>query len=127
MSAALAFTTPPPGLAPLVDFTLTGVEGAAGLFVLTADAEPAKRLFLLDARIYLPEYAPVISAEQRLGLGLQGAEDAWVLVVANPGEGGTTVNLMAPIVLNAATGVCAQLILENQDWPLRAELTARSA
>lgn len=29
---------------------------------------------------------------------------------------------MAPIVVNAATGMCAQVILEGQDWPLRAEL-----
>ncbi len=36
------------------------------------------------------------------------------------------MNLMAPIVVNAKTGACAQVILEGQDWPLRAELS-RSA
>jgi flagellar assembly factor FliW len=49
------------------------------------------------------------------------------LVIANPGESGTTVNLLAPIVVNATTGVCAQVILDDQDWPLRAQLSARSA
>ena len=49
-----------------------------------------------------------------------------VLVVTNPGETGTTVNLMAPIVVNADTGRCAQIILDGQDWPLRAELTPRA-
>ncbi|MDY7529975.1 MULTISPECIES: flagellar assembly protein FliW [unclassified Cryobacterium] len=34
--------------------------------------------------------------------------------MTNPREGGTTVNLMAPIVVNAATGRCAQIILEGQ-------------
>jgi flagellar assembly factor FliW len=50
-----------------------------------------------------------------------------LLVVANPGgaDGGTTVNLLAPIVVNARTSVGAQLILEEQDLPLRAELAAR--
>ncbi|MET0843289.1 MAG: flagellar assembly protein FliW, partial [Mycetocola sp.] len=51
--------------------------------------------------------------------------DASVLVVINPGEDeATTVNLLAPIVLNRATGGCAQLILEGQDWPLRAQLAS---
>lgn len=45
-----------------------------------------------------------------------------LLVVANPGASGTTVNLLAPIVVNARTAVGAQLILEDQDLPLRAEL-----
>ena len=53
---------------------------------------------------------------------LRGPADAMVLVVANPGQAGTTVNLMAPIVVNTATGASAQVILEGQDWPLRAEL-----
>ncbi len=48
-----------------------------------------------------------------------------LLVVANPGEGGTTVNLLAPVVVNARTAVGAQFILEDQDLPLRAELAAR--
>jgi flagellar assembly factor FliW len=46
-------------------------------------------------------------------------------VVINPGENeATTVNLMAPIVLNRVTGGCAQIILEGQDWPLKADLAS---
>ncbi|MFD1213646.1 flagellar assembly protein FliW [Arthrobacter sp. GCM10027362] len=122
MSAALTFVAPPPGLAPLVDFTLRPVDGAAGLFALEA---AGRRLFVLDAAVYLPDYQPEISDEDAAALGLAGPEDALVLVVAVPGGAATTVNLMAPIVVNAATGVCAQVILEGQDWPLRAELAAR--
>jgi len=33
-----------------------------------------------------------------------------------------TVNLLAPVVVNARTGVGAQFILDGQDLPLRAEL-----
>jgi len=127
VSTALSFVAPPPGLAPLVDFTLRPVEGAAGLFVLEAAADTGRRLFVLDAAVYLPHYQPVLSDEDVAALGLRGPEDAMVLVVANPGESGTTVNLMAPVVVNTATGSSAQVILEGQDWPLRAELAARSA
>ncbi|MET1051465.1 MAG: flagellar assembly protein FliW [Mycetocola sp.] len=123
MSAALNFVVSPPGLEPLVDFTLVETDGAPGLYTLTAVAEHGPRLFVLDAGIHLPLYQPTITDEQCALLGLAGAEDASVLVVVNPGvDEPTTVNLMAPIVVNLTTGGCAQLILEGQDWPLRAEL-----
>ncbi len=127
MNATLTFVTPPPGLEPLTEFTLIEIPGAAGLFTLQAATDQRTRLFVLDASVYLPDYSPVISDDQASSLELADPTDALVLVVTNPGEGGTTVNLMAPIVVNSTTGSCAQIILEGQDWPLRAELGARSA
>lgn len=127
MSAALTFITPPPGFAPLVEFTLDEIEGAQGLYALRALDSESTRLFVLDAGVYLPEYTPEITDEQAASLELTRGEDALVLVVANPGESGTTMNLMAPIVVNSMNGHCAQFILEGDEWPLRARLTARSA
>jgi flagellar assembly factor FliW len=119
MSISLTFAVPPFGLAPAPVFTLTPVDGAEGLFTLVGDDA---RLFLLDAAVHLPSYAPELTDEQAAGLGLTDPADAMLLVVANPGASGTTVNLLAPIVVNARTAVGAQLILEEQDLPLRAEL-----
>ncbi|MET4782865.1 flagellar assembly protein FliW [Glaciihabitans sp. UYNi722] len=128
MSATLTFVTPPPGLEPLLDFTLTDIEGANGLYSVRSVDNDAIRLFVIDAALYLPDYSPEITDEQGTALDLNTPEDAMVLVVANPGENGTSMNLMAPIIVNAKTGSCAQVILEGQDWPLRAELSfARSA
>lgn len=127
MSASLTFVTPPPGLDPVVDFTLDEITGAAGLYSLHAVDVATPRLFVVDAGLHLPHYSPEISEEQGASLGVAQGEDALVLVVANPTETGTTVNLMAPIVVNANTGLSAQLILENQDWPLRAELVPVAA
>ena len=124
---ALSFVSPPPGLAPLTDFMLNEIDGAAGLYALQASAHPTTRLFVLDAAIFLPNYTPTISNEQSSALSLNTPDDALVLVVVNPGESTTTVNLMAPIVVNARTGACAQLILDDQDWPLHAELGALAA
>ncbi|PXA67375.1 flagellar assembly protein FliW [Cryobacterium arcticum] len=126
MSATLTFVSPPPGLAPMTDFNLNEIAGAAGLFALQSADDVHTRLFVLDASVYLPQYSPVISDEHAIALELDGPEQAMVLVVTNPGETGTTVNLMAPIVVNASTGRCAQIILDGQDWPLRAELTPRT-
>ncbi|MCW4385747.1 flagellar assembly protein FliW [Salinibacterium sp. SYSU T00001] len=123
MTAALTFVVPPPGFAPHVDFVLDPVAGAIGLFTLRAIAEGSPRLYVLDAGVYLPAYTPELSDQQVASLGLTSPDDALVLVVANPGtDGTTTTNLMAPIVVNSTTGACAQFILDNQDWPLRAEL-----
>ncbi|MDY7544510.1 flagellar assembly protein FliW [Cryobacterium sp. 5B3] len=77
---------------------------------------------MLDAVIYLPDYSPVVTDDHALDLA--DPDQALVLVVTNPREGGTTVNLMAPIVVNAATGRCAQIILEGQGWSLCAKLGA---
>ncbi|MEO7124186.1 MAG: flagellar assembly protein FliW [Lacisediminihabitans sp.] len=127
MSAALSFIAPPPGFEPAVDFMLDDIEGAHGLYALRPVNDQSVRLFVLDAGIFLPEYTPEISDDQAASLGLVDGDDALVLVVANPSESGTTMNLMAPIVVNSLSGSSAQFILEGEDWPLRAQLTARSA
>jgi flagellar assembly factor FliW len=127
VAVALSFVSPPPGLAPLTEFALTEIPGADGLFTLESANDRRTRLFVLDASVYLPDYSPVISDDHAAALDLTGPEDALLLVVTNPGEEGTTVNLMAPIVVNSGTGRCAQIILDGQDWPLRAALGARSA
>jgi flagellar assembly factor FliW len=122
MSIDLTFAVPPFGLSPAAVFTLTPVDGAEGLFTLVGDDA---RLFVLDAAVHLPSYAPELTDEQAAGLALTDPADAMLLVVANPGATGTTVNLLAPIVVNARTSAGAQLILEDQDLPLRAELARR--
>jgi flagellar assembly factor FliW len=134
VTAPVAFVAPPFGLEPLVDFVLDEVEGAAGLFALrstgsesdSASEAEAVRLFVLDAAVHLPDYSPVLTDEQTTGLDLHEAAEALLLVVATPASSGMTVNLLAPVVVNTRTGQAAQLILEGQDWPLRAELAPRA-
>lgn len=124
MITALNFASPPPGFEPLLDFTLTGIDGATGLYSLRADEDVDLRLFVLDANVYLPHYHPEISVEQSDSVGIDSADDAAVLVVANPDSEGTTVNLMAPIVVNLHTGRSAQVILDDDRWPVRSKLHA---
>lgn len=127
MTVSLTFVTPPPGFAPLTDFSLTEIDGADGLFALQSLVDQKSRLYVLSAAVYLPTYSPVITDAQSESLELTNSNDALVLVIANPGEEGTTVNLMAPIVINSTNGLSAQFILEGQDWPMRAELAALAA
>ncbi|MGN7192427.1 MULTISPECIES: flagellar assembly protein FliW [unclassified Curtobacterium] len=122
MSIDLTFPVPPFGLSPAPVFSLVPVDGVEGLFALTGDDA---RLFVLDAAVHLPDYAPELSDEQAATIGLTDPAEAMLLVVANPGAESTTVNLLAPVVVNARTAVGAQFILEDQDLPLRAELARR--
>ncbi|MBF4590307.1 flagellar assembly protein FliW [Curtobacterium sp. VKM Ac-1395] len=139
MNIALTFTVAPFGLEPLSAFVLSPIEHTDGLFALvgsgtTDTGVEDPRLFLLDAAVHLPSYAPELSDVQAASIGLDSAADAMLLVVANAGSGsgdsgsgsgsgsGMTVNLLAPVVVNARTGVGAQFILDGQDLPLRAEL-----
>ncbi|MBN6190582.1 MULTISPECIES: flagellar assembly protein FliW [Microbacterium] len=122
MTAALTFTAPPPGLAPHVDFSLAPIDGADGLFALRAVADEALRLYLVDPSTVLGEYAPTLSDAQVDDLALRSPDDALVLVVAHPSADGVSVNLLAPVVVNRTTGAAAQVILEDQDYPVRAPL-----
>lgn len=122
MSALLSFVAPPPGFAPHTEFTLEPVDGADGLFHLDAVDDAALRLFVVDPQTVVAGYAPTLADEQVADLALTGPDDALVLVVANRTADGVHVNLMAPIVANLSTGAAAQVILDGQDYPLRAAL-----
>lgn len=115
-SLPVTFTVPMPGLGGSGGFTLRGIDGAPGLFVLEATAGTTARLFVADAAVYVPGYASAIP-EQSVDAG-----QTTTLLVINPGLGRPTVNLAAPLVLNPETGRCTQLILDSTIFPLRAEL-----
>lgn len=55
-------------------------------------------------------------------LGLGPAERAWAVATVGPGGRPVTVNLRAPVVVDAARGVGAQRILEDARLPLAARL-----
>ena len=122
MTATLTFTTPPPGLAPHTDFTLTELPGANSLFAMRAVADEELRLYLLDPQTVVAGYAPTISDAHVSDLQLTSPDDAMVLVGVHAGTDGVSVNLMAPVVVNRNTGVATQVILEDQGYPLRATL-----
>ncbi|WP_405474724.1 flagellar assembly protein FliW [Paenarthrobacter ilicis] len=125
MSTALAFDTldfvsPMPGLESAEGFSLRGIAGAEGLYALEV-AQPRVRMFVADAAVYVPDYQPVVPPAVLETLGMASTAEGNVLVVVNPAPGKTTVNLMAPLLVNA-DGRCLQVILDGAAYPLRAEL-----
>ena len=120
-STPVTFTAPMPGLGNVHDFALRNIDSAPGLFALESGSAPV-RLFLADAAVFVPGYTPPVPAAALEALELGDGEAPLVLVVVNHSPATTTVNLMAPIVLNPATGRCTQLVLDGKEYPLRAEL-----
>lgn len=119
MSRVLVPAAELPGFPQATTLSLEPVAGAWGLHTLLSAQVPELRLFVLEAAVHLPEYAPEFTGEQ-LALVGNPAEDArTVLVVVNTAGGEASANLLAPLLLNSETGSCAQVILESQDWPLR--------
>lgn len=119
----LTFTEPPPGMATLTEFDVTALETLGLMFALRATADPNVRLFAVAPRPYFPEYEPVIPDSVRANLGLGSSEEPVLLAVVSPvTDGQTTANLLAPIVVNPHTGAAMQVVLESDEWPLRAPL-----
>ena len=122
--SAVRFLAPPPGLEPLDDFTLDAVAGADGLYTLASVERPEIRLFTLDAERHLPGYSPELPDDRAAELGIRSAEQAQLLVVVTPSREGSTVNLLAPVIVNRGTGAALQLVLDDDALPVRAELAA---
>ncbi|CAH0180738.1 Flagellar assembly factor FliW [Microbacterium oxydans] len=120
-AVTIEFTTAMPGLSPYTAFTLVTIAGAEGLYALRAlDAD--LRLFLLDAAAVGRGYAPRIPAGSRAEIGAADTDVLRMFVIANPSDEGVHVNLRAPIVVHPQTGRAAQVILDDQDHPIRALL-----
>ena len=103
---------------------LTAVPGAAGLYSLSSLERPEVRLFTIDAEVHLPGYSPELPDDRAAELGIGAPEDAMLLAVVTPSREGSTVNLLAPVIVNRADGAALQLVLDDDELPVRAELAA---
>lgn len=119
--SALKLASPLPGLGDNLDFVLEQVPGADGLHSLTPAKDSSYKLFLVEPGSYVPDYAPKLGAEHLASIGVKKQQDARVLVVARTGDDGTTVNLLAPVIVNADAGIGAQVILDGT-WSTRQQL-----
>jgi flagellar assembly factor FliW len=123
----LSFVEPPPGMATLTRFDLTALDETGFLFALRSLEMPGVRLFVIPPQAYFQGYAPAVSTSVRTALGMDATTQPVMLAVVHPGgEEPTTANLLAPIVVNPVTGAAAQVVLDGDEWPLRAPLGAET-
>lgn len=105
------------GLPQLTQYDLAPIDGATGLFTLRSSEDPGIRLFLLDAGHYLPDYRPALP---------EAADAGRLYVVATPAPGGTTVNLLAPIVIDEARATGRQIVVDGDLAAVRTPLAGKT-
>jgi flagellar assembly factor FliW len=83
--------------------------------------EPPVALLIVNPFLFAPDYRFDISARDMEDLQAQGSDEVSVFAVAtipsNPAE--ATVNLMAPVLINARTRSGKQVILLEADYSVR--------
>lgn len=104
------------------NFRLTETPG--GLYDMQCLDMPDMGFVVIAPSPFFPEYSPSIDTETAGRLGLEDADDALVLLLVNLGVDGEqpAANLLAPVVVNRHTKEAAQVVLVDQDLPLRATL-----
>ncbi|MGY1720115.1 flagellar assembly protein FliW [Blastococcus sp. SYSU DS0552] len=121
----LSFTEPLPGFPDHSDYVLVAGDAAGLLFWLQAVSPDGPRFLAVPAREFFPEYAPVVPADVRAGLGLTDPADARVYcLVSVPGGdvAEATANLRAPVVVAPATHRAQQVVQTDGAHPLRRRL-----
>ncbi|MGN8245032.1 flagellar assembly protein FliW [Cellulomonas soli] len=125
--ALLTLVDPLPGLPAHDTLELDALDDAGALFALrsTDDTGVPLRLFVVAPDAFFSGYTPDVAATAaRLRADGTDAGHTVLVVVhpAGPHHAEPTANLLAPLVVDLASGRAAQVVLEG-DWPLRAPLS----
>lgn len=101
-------------------FRLT--ESESGLYEMSCLDIPDMGFVVVAPSPYFPEYSPVIDPQTAKRLELGTADDALVLLLVNLGSEDELpgANLLAPVVVNKNTRKAMQIVLVDQELPLRA-------
>jgi len=118
----ITFTDGVPGFESNKTFVVVRNESYAPFeWLVCVDGGMKLRFAMLNPMLVYPEYAPNISKAQVEGLNLHDAQDilmyVFVTVAENPSD--STVNLMAPVLINTKDKVGRQIILDNSPYSTR--------
>jgi flagellar assembly factor FliW len=124
----LVFDEGIPGFPGLHRFALVDVVEEGAFQELRSLEDPDVSMIVCVPWIFFPDYAPVLSDDDRGQLEIEDPDDAVVFcpVTLDEGRERVYVNLFGPFVVNAATRRGRQLVLTESGYPLRAPLELRS-
>jgi flagellar assembly factor FliW len=91
--------------------------------------DPDLRFVVVPPALFFPDYAPEITDATAEQLQARTADDLVALVVVTLGgePNEATANLLAPVVLNPAQRLAAQVVLDDSTLSLRAPLVPAGA
>ncbi len=120
----LNFVQPMPGFPAHRSFALVRLDDAGVLTELRSLSDDDLRFLVVPSAAFRPDYAPVVSDDVVADLDITAATDVLVLLVVTAAASlaETTVNLMAPILVNLRTNAAMQVVLDDPSYDVRAPL-----
>lgn len=115
---------PMPGFPGHRRFALVRVDDAGMLCELRSQSDEELSFLVVPAAAFRPDYAPVIEDDDVAELAIEAAEDVLVLLVLNAAKtlAESTVNLMAPVLVNLRNRCAMQVVLDDPALAVRAPL-----
>lgn len=113
-----------PGFPDARRFVVAELVDEGAFQILQCVDDPALSMVVAVPWLFFPDYTLELTDVDQLGLELESQEDAIVFcTVTLDGEHKTAyMNLLGPFVVNVRTRRGRQIVLTDQDYPLRAPL-----
>ena len=114
------------GFPELTRFALVKMNNEGLVYRLQSLESEAVNFVVVPATSFFPTYAPIVDDEVAERFNLASGADVLVLMIVTLGESfkQSTVNLMAPLLLDPVQQIAEQVIIENEDLSVRAPLLA---
>lgn len=114
------------GFPEYTQFALIRMNDEGLVYRLQSIENEAVNFVVVPAGSFFPDYSPIVDDDVAERFNLRGGNDVLLLLVVTLGERfkDSTVNLMAPILLDPSARVAEQIIVENSDFSVRAPLLA---
>ncbi|WP_239615869.1 flagellar assembly protein FliW [Cohnella mopanensis] len=117
------------GFEQLRYFQFKKVEGDNPFFLLASEENEEMEFIIVSPFEFYQEYEVAISDDIKQELQIESHEDVMVMctVTIHKPFKESTLNLIAPLLINVTKGVARQIILNGSAYPTRAKLFPVSA
>ena len=121
---AIEFEEGIPGFPDVTRFVLMDIVEDGAFQTFQAVDDPSVGFVVAVPWLFFPDYAPVLTDVDQQGLDIERQEDAVVFcpVTVDAEASKAYMNLVGPFVVNIRTMRGRQIVLTDQELPLRAEL-----
>jgi flagellar assembly factor FliW len=117
-----------PGFAAMRRFLVISVDGEQGYVWLQSLDDRSVAIPLCDPWSLFDDYEAPLPLYAKQSLEIETADSFCLMcvLVARESEAETTINLLAPIVINLETRIGRQVMLENQRYSVRTPVTRQA-
>ena len=112
------------GFEDIKEYVLLQEDDSKTIWSLQAAHSSVPSFVVVNPYMIMEDYSPILSHDDLKELGMPKDEDICFLAVTvlKDNMEDSVVNLKSPIVINAMTRQAKQIILENNDYPIRCKL-----